>query len=104
MLAAPGTGLAQPSEELHDRLGPARLRWPGTACAASLPEFVMAEPVHGSDVNQQIRPSNPENASPEDGKLAESGPLRRHWRCKTRAAPTTPVRYPEPMQRVALLT
>jgi len=62
----------------------------------------MAEPLHGSDVNR--RPDiEPENASPKTGN-APNPAVSAALEMQNQGGSHEPVRYPEPMQRVALLT
>ena len=62
----------------------------------------MAEPLHGSDVNS--RPDiEPENASRKTGNDANPA-VSVSLEMQNQGGSYEPVRYPEPMQRVALLT
>jgi hypothetical protein len=67
-----------------------------------LPEFIMAEPPHGSDVNRRPT-SNPENASRKTGNDANPA-FAASLEMQNQGSSHEPVRYPEAMQRVALLT
>jgi hypothetical protein len=97
-----GLNWAQPSEEVQYRLGPTLRDRRELPAQRALPEFIMAEPLHGSDVNR--RPDiEPENASPKTGN-APNPAVSASLEMQNQGSSHEPVRYPEPMQRVALLT
>jgi hypothetical protein len=62
----------------------------------------MAEPLHDSDVNRR-RDIEPQSASPKTGN-APNPAVSESLEMQNQGSSHEPVRYPEPMQRVALLT